>query len=292
MAGKDFFANPIVKNIINNFEKEKLNFCFAEDDWDSEFFDSSFDQFAKQTGKTEEFLLDVLKNDYDDFLVYVKDQSKDDEQKAYAFVFGSDLLLFSIFKYNLNMDGPLLSGYKKSYVKLIVDNYNKLFSKDGETIKIAGKVEKTQNPYKETNKKELSKEYFEIANNQLPEILSEGFVKAIKAFKKADSDESEICCILDIGKKSKMVFVYGDGSECDDSNDESVFFKYPCDEILQTCKLMVDALETLNMRQESIHWLIDAIKIAEEKSAFKDFSMTIYGNVQYGDHELDVIYEC
>jgi hypothetical protein len=48
---------------------------------------------------------------------------------------------------------------------------------------------------------------------------------------------------------------------------------------------------TLNLGQESSHWLTDAISLAEEQGAFKDYTITIYGNIGYGEIELDVIYE-
>jgi hypothetical protein len=154
-----------------------------------------------------------------------------------------------------------------------------------------GKIEKEQNPYRRMDKEELKKRYFEIANNELPKILANGFVKAFQKYKNGKSGANEICCILDINKKSKMIFVYGDGSDCEDTSDESVFLKYPCDETLYKCKLMIEAIDTLNLGQESSHWLTDAVNLAEKQNVFKDLSVTIYGNVQYGEIELDVIYE-
>jgi hypothetical protein len=167
--------------------------------------------------------------------------------------------------------------------------FQKMFDKLEKDSKLI--IKKEDNPYKKMDKEKIKKEYFGIANNELPEILSEGFVKAIQKYKKAKSDDNEICCILDINKKSKMVFVYGDGEECENADDENVFFKHPIDETLYKCKSMVEAIDTLNLSQESSHWLSDAIITAKEQSIFKDLSITIYGNVQYGEHELDVIYE-
>jgi hypothetical protein len=153
------------------------------------------------------------------------------------------------------------------------------------------KITKDANPYKKMDKEELKKIYFETANNELPKILANGFLQALQKYKKDNSGENEFCCILDIGKRSKMVFVYGDGSDCENANDEMVFYKFPCDEILYKCKLMVEAIDTLNLGQESSHWLTDAVALAENENVFNKLSVTIYGNVQYGKIELDVIYE-
>jgi hypothetical protein len=92
-----------------------------------------------------------------------------------------------------------------------------------------------------------------------------------------------------------MVFVYGDGGECEGADDENVFYKFSCGETLGKCKNAVGMINmlshTLNLGQESSHWLTDAIMLAEKQGAFKDYTITIYGNVGYGEIELDVIYE-
>jgi hypothetical protein len=167
----------------------------------------------------------------------------------------------------------------------------KIFDKVEKDNKSNTRVKKEENPYKNKNQEDLKKEYFNIAGSRLPKILSDGFVKALQKYKKAGNDEDEICCILDIKDKSKMIFVYGDGGDCEGAGDENVFFVYTCDGTLNKCKSMVEAIETLNLRQESSHWLTDAINIAAEQGVLKGLSITIYGNVQFGDIELDVLYE-
>jgi hypothetical protein len=88
-----------------------------------------------------------------------------------------------------------------------------------------------------------------------------------------------------------MVFAYGDGGECENATDKSVFFTYRCD-LLKKCESLVREIETLHLGQESSHWLTDAVKLAETEGAFKDLTITVYGNYQFGEIELDVIYEC
>jgi hypothetical protein len=163
-----------------------------------------------------------------------------------------------------------------------------------EAVKEGGFKEISSGVRDENQEKEkkaaISKEYFDIANNEIPGLLAPGFVKAMKKY---DSEQSgEICCILDIDSEpSRMVFVYGDGLGCEGADDESVFFVYPCGDTLKKCKQMIGAIDTLNAGQESGHWLTDALGLAKDEGAFGDVSVTIYGDVQYGDYELDVIYE-
>jgi hypothetical protein len=183
------------------------------------------------------------------------------------------------------------NGYKKTAEGFHDDNEAFLMQKIFEKVEKNKKSndKKEENSYKNKNKDDLRKEYFQIVNNELPEKLSVGFEKAIEKYKKTDADETEICCILDI-KNAKIIFVYGEGSDCESSDDENIFFEYSCD-TLKKCKSMVDALDTLNLKQESSHWLADTINIVEGHGKLKDLSIAIYGNVQFGDIELDVIYE-
>lgn len=146
-------------------------------------------------------------------------------------------------------------------------------------------------PEEKLHIEKTTKEYFSIANKELPQILAMGFVKAMEKYDRKKS--KEICCILDIdSKQSQMVFVYGDGSDCKNTKDESVFFVYPCDDTLKKCKALAGEIKTLNVGQESAHWLSHAMELAKRKGAFKGLSrITVYGDIQYGEYELDVIYE-
>jgi hypothetical protein len=185
-------------------------------------------------------------------------------------------------------------GYKKSGEGFHGDDETFLMQKIFDKVEKDGKSDnkKEDNPYKSKNKEALRNEYFNIANNELPKMLSAGFIKAVQKYKKSGNDEGQICCILDIAHdKPRMIFTFGDGGDCESASNENVFLVYPTDTALSKCKSMVEAVDTLNLKQESSHWLSDAAAIAAEQGALKDISVTMYGNIQFGDLELDVIYE-
>jgi hypothetical protein len=141
------------------------------------------------------------------------------------------------------------------------------------------------------NPADLRKEYFEMSNYILPKELAMGFVNAMDAYRKNKIVGSSICCIADISRKgSKLVFVIGDGGDCGSPDDEFVFYVQKYDGNLAKSRAMVEAIDTLNIGQESGHWLTDAIMIADDQGAFRDIPLEIFGNYNYGDADLDVLF--
>jgi hypothetical protein len=119
-------------------------------------------------------------------------------------------------------------------------------------------------------------------------MLALGFVKAMEKIKKKNSKQKiELCCIVDT-ENSSLVFAYGD--ECEDREDDNVFYAYKCKEPFTKCADLVEAISTLNVGQESTHWLTDAIALAQQQEAFQNIDIEIFGSYMYDAYDMDVIF--
>jgi hypothetical protein len=209
-----------------------------------------------------------------------------------------------LVKVNSDVDREKLS--RKIYKDLEKAGYNVvgLMSQDtmdsaGHTKKIESLMDnvekehgvspyKTPNPYFGQDEEVLKKQYFSLANHELPEMLALGFVKAMEKIKKKNSKQKiELCCVVDT-ENSCLVFAYGD--ECEDKEDDNVFYTHKCKEPFTKCADMVEAISTLNIGQESSHWLTDAIALAQQQEAFLNINVEILGSYMYGEYDMDVIY--
>jgi len=128
----------------------------------------------------------------------------------------------------------------------------------------------------------------------LPQLLAPAFVNAMEKYRK-DSLNEKICCILNIDRKAKVSFFYGDNENMDKGTPFYEHFDEVLSETLKGTKILMEVI-TRNWTKHFARCLQIAAKLAEEQKAFDNISITIYGKLiiyghekRYGPYNIDIV---
>lgn len=155
-------------------------------------------------------------------------------------------------------------------------------------------LSRTMEKYEGKSLRELGELFFELGNEHLVPGLSRHVEIALEKFGELqgkDEELSEMIIVADVDEKL-FAFATGDGSELESKDDESVFYIAQSPEFAETMELLkligwpYNLDGTIKLTSEVYHWIGDALSDVNT-----DLSLTIYGNYDYGESEVDPFWE-
>ena len=148
--------------------------------------------------------------------------------------------------------------------------------------------------YEGKSLQELGKLFFEFGNEHLVPELSKHIEIALEKFgelQTEDDELSEMIIVADVDEKL-FAFATGDGSDLSSKDDDSVFYIAQSPEFNETMELLkligypYNIESHIKFTSEVYHWIGDALSDIET-----ELSLTIYGNYDYGETEVDPFWE-
>jgi hypothetical protein len=134
MAYDEFFSNELVERIFDDLEKDQIHLdrTLSENDlhnYKEIVYKREIRCFNLSCGKDEDYLLEVLKNDYKDFYTFLHHRLVEHKGDSF-FAVCQDLAFFALIKHFPESLEKFVSLKYKTYkktVKLIMTDYNNAF---------------------------------------------------------------------------------------------------------------------------------------------------------------------